>query len=336
MAIIAWGYTRCPLCEELLLETDLLVATSHFMNDPFHDLYRFSDAAMHRSCFLEWDKRQEFVQLFNEIAEARQFEGDAYDQMLADGEVISLMPVGPAMSQLRERVRMPMHDAAETGSVEEVVRLIQEDADRVNAPDEAGVTPLHLAVAYNGPDVIEALLTRGADISAKADTGQTVIHAACIQGRIEVLRLLLSSGSDVHVRAKSGQTPLHWAAATSSSEIVKALLAAGADVEANDNSRLTPLHEAVSHGQQEVVQTLLEAGANIQAYDAHGQTALHKAVAGGSVLLLRLLLSFGADPTAKDVEGQTPRRIAETVGNTMAMRLLDHTYKDRGRVTDGG
>lgn len=42
--------SKCALCGELL--TEPIYATSHFIGDETHDLYRFSDAAMHWNCYV--------------------------------------------------------------------------------------------------------------------------------------------------------------------------------------------------------------------------------------------------------------------------------------------
>jgi hypothetical protein len=67
MAIFAPGESRCPLCGEVLYEEDDCVATSHFLF-PGHPLVRYSDANMHRTCFLRWEHRAAFVKAYNEEA----------------------------------------------------------------------------------------------------------------------------------------------------------------------------------------------------------------------------------------------------------------------------
>lgn len=327
MAVIISGLSRCPLCEELLGETEPLVVTWHFMIDPFHPLYAFSDAAMHQSCFLRWDKREEFVGIFNAAVALVDSWGCERHEMQADGQILTFQPSGGAASDRQERCRQAIHDAAETGTVDDIAWLLQNDVTLVNATDETGITPLHLAVAYQDADIVDALIKWGANTHARTDRGQSVLHTACIQGRAVVLGLLLDAAADVHDRDWNGTTPLHLASASSGAAVVSMLLTAGADAQARDGQGKTPLLEAASHGQREVAGVLLDAGADINGYDAFGQTPLHKAVAGGHLLLLRLLLSRGADVAAKDAGGCTSRQAAESEGNTMAVRLIDYADK---------
>ena len=67
MALFAVGFTRCALCGEALGggDDDSHVATTHFVADSGHPLYRYSDTVMHRACFLRWEHRSAFVEAYN-------------------------------------------------------------------------------------------------------------------------------------------------------------------------------------------------------------------------------------------------------------------------------
>jgi hypothetical protein len=56
----------CPLCGVPMSEDDHLFATSHFIADPDHDLWRFSDACMHWHCYATWAHRRRFARLYFE------------------------------------------------------------------------------------------------------------------------------------------------------------------------------------------------------------------------------------------------------------------------------
>ena len=69
-------------------------------------------------------------------------------------------------------------EAVQSGNLGEVARTIQESPDMINAPDESGNTPLHLAVVVNNPDIVSLLLEKGADRSAVANMVGTPLQAA--------------------------------------------------------------------------------------------------------------------------------------------------------------
>ena len=52
----------CALCEQPL--TVPIFATSHFIGDESHDLWRFSDAAMHWKCYARWPEQRRFAAMY--------------------------------------------------------------------------------------------------------------------------------------------------------------------------------------------------------------------------------------------------------------------------------
>lgn len=92
MALIYPGI-ECALCGQViaddLLKSNAFVATSHFIGEPSHPLWRFSDAAMHCECFMAWDKRSEFVRLFNETVEHHTWGDGNFTHMNDDGEIVT-------------------------------------------------------------------------------------------------------------------------------------------------------------------------------------------------------------------------------------------------------
>jgi hypothetical protein len=50
---------------------DPIYATSHFIADSSHDLWRFSDAAMHWDCYVRWPDQARFASMFFDAAVKR-------------------------------------------------------------------------------------------------------------------------------------------------------------------------------------------------------------------------------------------------------------------------
>jgi hypothetical protein len=87
VALIARGHTKCSICGAVLNKGDDIVATSHFIGDQNDPLWRFSDSAMHRSCFLGWEFRDKFIEKFNDIVGNIIWGNGTRHQMLADGTI---------------------------------------------------------------------------------------------------------------------------------------------------------------------------------------------------------------------------------------------------------
>ena len=49
------------------------------------------------------------------------------------------------------------------------------------------------------------------DVNAKSDEGWTALHEAAFEGRKEIVELLISNGADVNAKGESGRTPLDLA-----------------------------------------------------------------------------------------------------------------------------
>ena len=87
MALILLGKTECAICKVVLAEGEHIVATSHFIADRSDPLWRFSDAAMHKACFLGWNQRENFVEKFNQIVSPLTFGNGTYHHMEPDGTI---------------------------------------------------------------------------------------------------------------------------------------------------------------------------------------------------------------------------------------------------------
>ncbi|MBO9492597.1 ankyrin repeat domain-containing protein [Thalassotalea sp. G20_0] len=218
-------------------------------------------------------------------------------------------------------------DAASHGDLASVKALLEQGAD-IESRDQAGRTPLFLAVMSEIPDVVnilldagarvntcdrdyrtplhearsqaivKALLARGADLEAKGRREETpLISVVSDPDSFGAVKALLDAGASVNARNRFGQTPLHIAR---SQAAVKELLARGADIEARDNDGNTPL--AVQYNLEEL-KALLVAGASVKARNNYGRTPLHEAHSHGAV---KELLARGADIEARDNYQATP------------------------------
>jgi hypothetical protein len=87
VALILLGKTECSICGVILNDGDDLVATTHFIADQNDPLWRFSDSAMHRSCFLGWEHRQSFVKKYNDTIGAITWGNGMYHHMEDDGHI---------------------------------------------------------------------------------------------------------------------------------------------------------------------------------------------------------------------------------------------------------
>jgi uncharacterized protein len=164
-------------------------------------------------------------------------------------------------------------------------------------------TPLGWAVATDNTELVELLLSNGADPMA---TGGEILRNAADRGETEIAKLLIDHGADVN--SNDASTPLLDAAEEGQDEIVKLLLARGAKADARVAGD-TPLLTAASRGHPGCVELLIAAGADVNAADNDGNTGLHYSAAQENEAVVQILLAHGANINARNKAGQTPLQL---------------------------
>lgn len=222
----------------------------------------------------------------------------------------------PALAQLD-----PLRDAARTGDLATLQRLLDEGADPNAWPE--GYSPLMFAAGNGHPEAVALLLAHGAVVDHRDHNGERALLWAAREGDAAVVALLLRAGAVPDSDADPfGETPLLQAARYGRLEVARLLLAAGADVERQSNSGWTPLYAAVLSREAAVVALLLDAGARPNPPDSQAlATPLHEAARYDEPSILRLLLAAGAEVAARDYRGQTPLHAA-ALRNGVEVALL--------------
>ncbi|XP_036401237.1 ankyrin repeat domain-containing protein 50-like [Megalops cyprinoides] len=199
------------------------------------------------------------------------------------------------------------------------VRLLLDSGASVNQADPADGRTLLAGAAQTGAgDVVELLLSRGADPGIGDHQGQTPLTLAARQGHVRALRALLdwagrrgAEGAALVDRADSeGWTPLRSAAWGGHGEAVRLLLAAGAEVDGCDGEGRTALRAAAWGGHEEILRTLLEHGAQVDRPDRQGRTPLIAAAYMGHQEAVEILLEHGALVDVQDGDGRTALSVA--------------------------
>jgi TonB family protein len=101
-----------------------------------------------------------------------------------------------------------IHYAAAAGDLEEVKALLEKNPELVSSKDERGWMPLHTAAWNVRKDMVELLLSMGADVNAKNSEGETPLHLAAQKSDRHMVELLLAKKADVKAKNNRGKTPL--------------------------------------------------------------------------------------------------------------------------------
>lgn len=124
--------------------------------------------------------------------------------------------------------RTPLHWACATGKLRLATQILGQPrttGSRINAADSREKTSLHIAASHgHRDDIVEVLLSYGADVHARSDGGWQAIHNSSERGSEQTVRLLVQAGSDINSKLLNGMTSLHLASQGGHTEVVKCLL----------------------------------------------------------------------------------------------------------------
>lgn len=189
----------------------------------------------------------------------------------------------------------------------------------------AYIGPEHPFVKAAQEDNLEALtaLIAGMDVNLRDQRSHTTaLEHAVRNANREMVQLLLSAGANVNLKNTSGETALMMLDGDATSDLVWDIINVGAKVNLKDNFGNTALMRAAITNNLEAVKTLIDAGAEVDARDKRGRTALMGAASEGNVNVVRALILAGADINADDDEHQNVLAHAMENDRAAVIRLL--------------
>ncbi|MHC9539130.1 MAG: ankyrin repeat domain-containing protein [Vulcanimicrobiota bacterium] len=218
----------------------------------------------------------------------------------------------------------------------DMVELLIEHGDCINARNSNNATPMHYATNNNHSiDVIELLISRGADVNALSDSSTSPLHIAVDLGNLEAVKLLVSNGADLNNKDKDGFSPIlvaldelppdegipmarflvslgahvqdiQMAAHMGDIKMVKSMLDENPElVNHKDHSGNTALHYAIWYRHLDVADLLINNQADINAIDNRKMTVLHYAASAGDDEAVEFLIKRGANTDAEDGNHQS-------------------------------
>jgi ankyrin repeat protein len=115
----------------------------------------------------------------------------------------------------RTRLNIPrtaLVKAIDAESNDIVNDLISAGAD-VNAIDVNGDTALSEATRFGSPEWVEALIKAGANVNARNNTGNSALILAAGEGKPDIISALISAGASIDGKNNFGESALSWAKA---------------------------------------------------------------------------------------------------------------------------
>ena len=176
---------------------------------------------------------------------------------------------------------------------------------------------LHLASEQGNLDFVKYLLNKGFDINSFSSDLRTPLSYAVIANKINVVNYLISQGADVNLY--NIRSPLHKAIENDNIRMVQCLLDNRANIEAIDCDRNTPLMVAIKEKKREIVNLLIERNANVNAVNKN-KNVLITAIQYFDFLIVERLIEAGADVNANNSLFYAVKK----VNSSLTKLLLDH------------
>ena len=205
-------------------------------------------------------------------------------------------------------------------------KLVAAGANPSSTCNSSKDTILHSLASGGLEDAGLFLVSVGCDVDAVNNGGETPLHIAGKHGLATLATALIVAGADPNIETNSygrdvwRQTPLHLALEAGQEAVVTCLLefsqpSPGLDTKLLDlnlknSAEETPLSVALSHGFNHLAKQMIQSGSDVNVTDGSGMSLLLKAIMNKNLGAASFLLSNGADINTRSPQGMTPLELA--------------------------
>lgn len=204
-------------------------------------------------------------------------------------------------------------------------QLLRDKPSIAQEVDHSGWTPLIWACFQGASDLVNDLISRGADISHGRGKDYPALYIAARWARHRAISNILRSERevDIDIDTLDSSRPLHGAVRSGSQPTFDILISNQASVNATNAKGWTALHEAAYQGERKFLVRLISEGAdvNFQA-PPHYDTPLHAAVKGNSWITTETLIINLAKDSLANSDGLLPIQLAAQKSRRQVVEIL--------------
>ena len=172
---------------------------------------------LHKACFLNYEEiiiaiinstkarlisnKQLLEEFINEVEETEGFTPLHYSSFRGNIKICSiLIENGAIISKLSIHNYNMIHMASKGNQPGTIVFFKEKYLQKIDALDDKGCTPLHLAVQYGSENALIFLLTFGVNVNYKDNKGYTPLHYAVKYNRLKIAKKLIQRGANKDLR----------------------------------------------------------------------------------------------------------------------------------------
>jgi len=236
----------------------------------------------------------------------------------------ALLEAGAHADYSSEHGVTPLMTAVSLDQLERVHLLLDHGASPLAKDGNGQISLHHLANNLGSQlEIVQLLVQRGDGVNAADNDGRTPLINCVTYGDGSVIRFLLAHGASVNAQSKEGVTALMTAISANDTDAIQLLLEHGANVNAIDSSKRSSLCEAARNALPAIVTLLLDHGANVDPIDMNGDTPLTACLDfGDNPDVVRILLAHHADIMHRNKDGATALSIAKKAEYSQSLALL--------------
>ncbi|KAL4717669.1 hypothetical protein ACJJTC_000818 [Scirpophaga incertulas] len=222
--------------------------------------------------------------------------------------------------------------AAESGNVEDFMRLYLSEPSRLAVRDVRGRSAAHQAAARNNTNILHFINNYGGDLNCRDNSGNTPLHVAVENEALDAIEFLLQQHAQTDVLNEKTQAPIHLATELNKVSVllVFAKYKNQFNVDLGGEHGRTALHFAAIHDHDSCARVLIsDLGAQCKRPCNNGYYPIHEAAKNASSRTMEVFLQWGESKgctreqmiSLYDNEGNVPLHSAVHGGDIKAVEL---------------